>query len=123
MCGILGGTKKTWNYKKALDSIVHRGPDGKRIKCFDDFTMGFVRLSIIDLSDNGMQPMEDSSHSVALTFNGEIYGFEPLRNDLMEKGYSFRSTTDSEVILNSYLEWGDSFVEHIDGMYAIAILD
>ncbi|MBR4574856.1 MAG: asparagine synthase (glutamine-hydrolyzing) [Lachnospiraceae bacterium] len=123
MCGILGGTKKTWNYKKALNSIVHRGPDGKRINCFDDFTMGFVRLSIIDLSDNGMQPMEDTSHSVALTFNGEIYGFEPLRNDLMEKGYSFRSTTDSEVILNSYLEWGDRFVEHIDGMYAIAILD
>ena len=123
MCGILGGTKKTWNYEKALNSIAHRGPDGKRISCFDDFTMGFVRLSIIDLSDNGMQPMEDSSHSVALTFNGEIYGFELLRNDLIKKGYSFRSTTDSEVILNSYLEWGDRYVEHIDGMYSIAILD
>lgn len=123
MCGITGGNRKNWCYKDAMDAMAHRGPDGKRVWYSDEFTMGFVRLSIMDLSDNGMQPMVSKDKNIILDFNGEIYGFQKLRQELEKRGHIFYSNSDTEIVLESYLEWGDRFVDHIDGMFAIAIYD
>ena len=123
MCGILGGTQKNWNYNKALDSIKHRGPDGQRIVEKNEITMGFARLSIVDLSEAGMQPMCDDEGKIWITFNGEIYGYDSIRENLKKKGMKFNNLTDTEVILNAYKYWGQDFIRYIDGMYAIAIYD
>ena len=123
MCGILGGNNPYWDYEKGIQCMKHRGPDGTRIARMDDFSLAFTRLAIIDLSDNAMQPMFSEDYKVGIVFNGEIYGFTKLRNILIKRGYKFRSTSDTEVILNAYLEWGEHFITKIDGMYGIAILD
>lgn len=124
MCGIVGGTGKKWNYYGALMSMAHRGPDGQRItEVSKRLTMGFARLAIIDLSDNAMQPMASFDGNVYITFNGEIYDYSELRNELINKGHKFKSTSDTEVLLNAYCEWGDEFINHVDGMFGIAIYD
>jgi asparagine synthase (glutamine-hydrolysing) len=123
MCGILGGNKLEWKYEKALEVMKHRGPDGKRLVKFENIMMGFVRLSIIDLSENGMQPMMNSDGTVCITFNGEIYGYIKLRNELEKLGYNFKSTSDTEAILYAYCQWKDEFINHIEGMFAIAVYD
>ena len=89
----------------------------------EGFTLAFARLAIMDLSDNGMQPMFSHDGQVGIVFNGEIYGYQKLRNSLIGKGYQFRSTSDTEVVLNAYLEWGENFVTRVDGMYGMAIYD
>ena len=122
MCGILGGNHIKWDYKSAIESMRHRGPDGMKISSYGDLTMAFVRLSIMDLSDRAMQPMDSTDGMVHIVFNGEIYGFNDLRNGLVSS-HQFRTTSDTEVVLNAYLEYGDSFIDRIDGMYAIAIFD
>lgn len=101
----------------------HRGPDGIKCCSLENFTLAFVRLAIMDLSENGMQPMFSQDGQVGIVFNGEIYGFQKLREELRKKGYFFRSTSDTEVILNAYLEWGEKFITKVDGMYGMAILD
>lgn len=123
MCGILGSTYKQGDFDKALKLIEHRGPDGKKIKELPDCTLGFVRLSIRDLSEKAMQPMASDDENVWVTYNGEIYGCEELKSDLISKGYEFKTTSDTEIILNAYLEYKEKFVEHIDGMFAIVIYD
>lgn len=123
MCGILGGTNRNWNYEAAIESIGHRGPDGMRIEVLDKVTLGFVRLSIRDLSIMAMQPMYSSDRQVALVYNGEIYGYEKLKENLLKKGCRFRTSSDTEVILNAYLIYGEKFINYIDGMFAIAIYD
>ena len=124
MCGILGGNRKNWNYQSALDSMHHRGPDAQKITIVSSaITMGFNRLSIIDLSDKGMQPMTSRDGRVTITFNGEIYRYNKLRQELENKGYVFETKSDTEVLLNAYLEWREKFLEHIDGMFAVAIYD
>lgn len=123
MCGIVGGNSSQWRYEEALNTIAYRGPDSRRIQRFQDFTMGFVRLAIMDLSDNGMQPMIAEDGNTAIVFNGEIYGFMPLKRELEKKGYCFHSHSDTEVILYAYQEYGDAFIDKIDGMYAIGIYD
>ena len=123
MCGILGGNNSQWNYKKGIECMAHRGPDGIRISPLEDFTLAFARLAIIDLSINGMQPMFSYDKQVGIVYNGEIYGYQKLRKKLEQKGYRFRSMTDTEVILNAYLEWGDKFIAKIDGMFGMAIYD
>jgi len=123
MCGILGGNNFRWDYKKGIACLRHRGPDGVKVKSLKDFTLAFVRLAIIDLSENGMQPMFSDDGHVGIVFNGEIYGYQKLRMDLEKRGYRFRSTSDTEVILNAYLEWGERFVTKLDGMFGIAIYD
>lgn len=123
MCGILGGNKKSWNYEEAINTLQHRGPDRQKVMHFHDFTFAFARLSIIDLSDNAMQPMCSPDEKVSIVFNGEIYGYKAIRMELIKKGYLFKSTSDTEVILNAYLEWGEKFIDKIDGMFAIAIYD
>ncbi len=120
MCGILGGNSRKWNYKDGLNAMYHRGPDAQRIREFDDFTLAFTRLAIMDLSDNGMQPM--TRGDVSIVFNGEIYGFCTLKKKLQKK-YKFESGSDTEVILYAYIEYGDDFIDKIDGMFAIALYD
>lgn len=123
MCGILGGNNFQWDYKKGIECMYHRGPDGIRISPLEDFTLAFSRLAIMDLSENGMQPMFSFDDQIGIVFNGEIYGYQKLREDLEKKGYRFRSTSDTEVILNAYLEWGEKFITKVDGMFGIAIYD
>lgn len=123
MCGILGGNNPAWDYYKGIECMRHRGPDGMRVSPLEDFTLAFARLAIMDLSEHGMQPMFSSDNQVSIVFNGEIYGYQRLRDHLLQKGYQFRSTSDTEVVLNAYLEWGEKFINRIDGMFGMAIYD
>lgn len=123
MCGILGGNNSRWDYAKGIECMAHRGPDGMRISSLEDFTLAFARLAIIDLSVNGMQPMFSCDNQVGIVYNGEIYGYQKLRKELEKSGYQFRSTSDTEVILNAYLKWGEKFITRIDGMFGMAIFD
>ncbi|MDD4860419.1 MAG: asparagine synthase (glutamine-hydrolyzing), partial [Dehalococcoidales bacterium] len=149
MCGILGGTSlKIKNEKEIsliLESLKHRGPDGsgvfwdKKNRVF----LGHQRLSIIDLSDKAKQPMRiitnnptyvktsggrqetitKNKQECVITFNGEIYNYKEIKKELEEKGYKFKSDSDTEVVLNSYLEWGTKCVERFRGMFAFGIWD
>lgn len=123
MCGILGGSNAEWNYKKGIECMSHRGPDGIRVVPMEDFTLAFARLAIIDLSENAMQPMFSYDNQVGIVFNGEIYGYQKLRKRLEKMGYKFRSSSDTEVILNAYLEWGEKFITKVDGMFGMAVYD
>ena len=139
--------------QNAVNIIRHRGPDdegyalidtgtGTMQECFgdtsqikkgshilsaagntSDLALGFRRLSILDLSSNGHQPFTNSDKSVCLIFNGEIYNYIEIREELLAKGYKFRTATDTEVILNSYLEWGTDCLQKFNGMWAIALYD
>lgn len=122
MCGILGGNIKNWNYEKGILSLKHRGPDSKHIIEYNECILAFARLSIMDLSENAMQPMVNDAKNVSIVYNGEIYGFDKLKSDLSKK-YLFKTTSDTEVILYAYMEYGDDFIEYIDGMFSIAIYD
>lgn len=122
MCGILGGNVQGWNYKKGIEAIAHRGPDGQRIEKYLNFTLGFCRLSIRDLSIVAMQPMSNKENNVHIIYNGEIYGYAKLKLDL-ERKYHFLTSSDTEVVLNAYLEYGESFIDKIDGIFAMAIYD
>lgn len=130
MCGIFGislantpVSKKL--FAESLDLINHRGPDmtGIRHDESGNIAFGHKRLSIIDLSDLGSQPMSTPNSSYQIIFNGEIYNFKEIRNDLEKLNYSFISQTDTEVLLNSYAEWGPDCVKRIKGMFAFAIFD
>lgn len=123
MCAILGGNNALWDYQKGIECLAHRGPDGIRVRPMEDFTLAFARLAIIDLSENGMQPMFSADGRVGIVFNGEIYGYQKLRKRLEGLGYCFHSTSDTEVILNAYLEWGERFITKVDGMFGMAIYD
>lgn len=124
MCGICGFT---WNDEALIramaDRIVHRGPDQEGFFCTEEMSLGFRRLSIIDLSSNGSQPMFNEDGSVCLVFNGEIYNFQELRPLLEQKGHRFHSNTDSEVILHGYEEYGIDIVNHLRGMFAFGLYD
>lgn len=122
MCGILGGTEPFFDYEKGIDSLNHRGPDGKRVVKYPNLTMAFARLSIIDLSESAMQPMTAEGGKIHIVFNGEIYGYQTLRNRLLKK-YNFKTSSDTEVILALYSLYGDKFIDMIDGMFSIAIYD
>lgn len=122
MCGILGGNIRGWDYARGVERIRHRGPDCQRVTKYEDCTLGFARLSIMDLSETAMQPLESQDGNVVILFNGEIYGFQNLRSKLTKK-YAFRTLSDTEVVLYAYMEYGDKFIDYIDGMFAIAIYD
>ncbi|MEZ5543291.1 MAG: asparagine synthase (glutamine-hydrolyzing) [Pseudomonadota bacterium] len=125
MCGIAGiVTQDVSRYQSALDGMVaalnHRGPDGHGKLLFQNCGLGHTRLAIIDLA-TGQQPMPSSDRSVAVTFNGEIYGFRDIRRNLKE--YPFQTTSDTEVILALYDRYGDTMMSHLPGMFAFAIWD
>lgn len=108
--------------RSMTDVIHHRGPDEDGYYCEKNTGFGFRRLSIIDLH-GGHQPMADDNNLAWIVFNGEIYNYRELRNDLLSKNYKFRTNSDTEVILNSYLEYGENFVTRLRGMFAFVIFD
>ncbi|MBI4043964.1 MAG: asparagine synthase (glutamine-hydrolyzing) [Candidatus Diapherotrites archaeon] len=124
MCGIAGvsGNEKGLVMKMAR-ALSHRGPDNEGFYTDSFFSLGHRRLSIIDLSEKGKQPMPNEDQSIWVDFNGEIYNFLELRKDLEQKGHSFYSNTDSEVLVHGYEEYGPKFVEQLEGMFAYAIYD
>lgn len=128
MCGIYGSTIKyeTNQVQKKLERIAFRGPDKLDFKYFDNagntVILGHNRLSIIDLDARSNQPFTYQS-SIHIVFNGEVYNFLKLKNELTSKGYTFNTTSDTEVICAAYLEYGDACVERLDGMFAFVIYD
>lgn len=132
MCGICGYISKK-QYSKQLitdmnNTMIHRGPDdcGVFLSTLSDgrqIALGHRRLSILDLSEAGHQPMHSDDGAVTIVYNGEIYNFKELRDDLKKKGYTFVSECDTEVVLKLYLEYGEAFLPMLNGMFAIAIFD
>lgn len=128
MCGISGkllwGTPVNPHVVSGMnDAISHRGPDASGIYCDGPVVLGQRRLSIIDLSEGGRQPMLDGRGEIAITFNGEIYNYQQLRTELKAQGAVFRSASDTEVILEAYRAWGTKCLERLNGMFAFAIWD
>ena len=125
MCGIVGFTNSLTNADevlgKMMDRIKHRGPDSEGKFIDDNIAMGFRRLSIIDLSDVGSQPIFNEDRTLVLTFNGEIYNFKELRGQLVKAGHKFYTATDSEVLIHGYEEWGESLLDKLRGMFAFVI--
>ena len=126
MCGIAGGVgnraPKSDELSRQLDSIHHRGPDETGRFLSDGIALGIRRLAIIDVG-TGQQPVSNESQTIHLVFNGEIYNFKSLRDDLSSKGHHFRSNGDSEVLVHLYEEYGIEFIQKLSGMFAIAIWD
>ncbi len=108
---------------RLTDALAHRGPDGRGTAIAGSVGLGHRRLKILDLSDAAWQPMRTEDSSLTLTFNGEIYNFQDLRRDLVSRGYTFRSTGDTEVLLRMYEVYGEDCVRHLRGMFAFAIHD
>ena len=130
MCGITGvvgsgGPVPRGLLRRMRDRLVHRGPDDVG-EFFDDgagSALGHRRLSILDLSERGRQPMSNEDGSIRLVYNGEIYNFKDLREQLASKGHRFASQTDTETIVHGYEEWGDGVVDHLRGMFAFGLWD
>ena len=128
MCGFAGyinkdsKTKKTQTVKKMLNRIIHRGPDSSGVYVDELVALGFRRLSIIDL-EGGSQPIYNEKKDKAIIFNGEIYNFQELRQELKKKGHKFATKSDTETILHGYEEYGTKIVEKLRGMFAFVIWD
>ena len=126
MCGITGFVNKKDNkdkiIKKMADKIAHRGPDGEGYYINDNVALAHRRLSIIDLS-TGSQPMFNANKDLVIVFNGEIYNYLEIKDELKKDGYKFLNKSDTEVIINGYKKWGKKVVDHLRGMYAFAIYD
>lgn len=133
MCGIAGWLSYGQNMQtqrdtlqRMTDTMARRGPDAEGIWIAGPIGLGHRRLSIIDL-EGGRQPMlarrNDGLEAAAITYSGEVYNFRELRAELKVRGHRFESRSDTEVVLRAYLEWGDDFVEHLNGMYAFALWD
>jgi len=130
MCGIVGKLNLDGRQPvereiiaRMLDVIPHRGPDGQGVELTGPVGLGHRRLSIIDLSSCGTQPMANEDGTVWITFNGEIYNYPELRGQLIQRGHVFRSNTDTEVIIHLYEEHGVDCLSHLRGMFAFAIWD
>jgi asparagine synthase (glutamine-hydrolysing) len=129
MCGIAGLVRGGASDEAAVgrmnDALMHRGPDDAGLRSWPDHgvTMGQRRLSIIDLSPLGRNPMANEDGSVWIVYNGEVYNFQALRRELEQLGHTFRSHCDTEVVLHAYEEWGDDHVHRLRGMFAYAIYD
>lgn len=127
MCGFTGFVGATDNRQQVLENmmntIVHRGPDSSGFFIDDDAALGFRRLSIIDVSATGDQPLYNEDKTLVLTFNGEIYNYPELREELIAAGHIFSTHTDSETLLHGYEEWGEGLVDRLRGMYAFVIWD
>lgn len=135
MCGIVGilrnrdcridSVRDDLILNKMLDAVSHRGPDATGAWISDDLRVSFGhrRLSIIELSDSGNQPMLSQDERYVITFNGELYNYVELKRELEKAGSIFRTKTDTEVIIEAYRYYGDACLEHFDGMFAFAIYD
>jgi asparagine synthase (glutamine-hydrolysing) len=129
MCGICGQLRfdgknvSSKSLNTMMSRLAKRGPDSSGRWAAGKIGFGHQRLSIIDLSSHGAQPMLDDDLNLALVFNGTIYNYKKLRAQLINKGYSFFSHSDTEVILKSYHYWGEDCVKHLDGMFAFCVYD
>ena len=127
MCGFVGFTNyindATGTLEEMMDRIRHRGPDSDGKYVDEKVAMGFRRLSIIDLSDNGSQPLFNEDKSLVLTFNGEIYNYRELKDELTREGHTFYTKTDSEVLIHGYEQWGEKLLTRLRGMFSFVIYD
>ena len=125
MCGICGFTGEVLDrdevIKRMTDVITHRGPDSSGVFAGDGVTMWFRRLSIIDVGNTGDQPIYNEDRTLVLTFNGEIYNYQDLRKELLEKGHKFYTNTDSEVLVHGFEEWKEGLLNRLRGMFGFAI--
>jgi asparagine synthase (glutamine-hydrolysing) len=129
MCGISGifayntvGSFYMVNMGASVDRLAHRGPDGRGIFVDDLISLGHRRLSIIDL-ENGRQPLHDFTNRYVIVFNGEIFNYKQLQNELIAKGVVFNTQSDTEVLLNAYIYWGKEMLSRLSGFFAFAIYD
>lgn len=129
MCGLVamlaldGATPDMAQLQRMTDVIRHRGPDDSGLLIQGPVALGFRRLSILDLSPQGHQPMQAADSQVSIVFNGEIYNYLELRDQLVALGHEFRSSGDTEVLLHAYLQWGRECVTRFNGMWAFVIDD
>lgn len=133
MCGILGkyvshnGLINDDTFKNGLYVMNHRGPDSSKVESFGKdhwaLKMGHVRLSIIDLSSGGLQPMKSATSNSCIVFNGEIYNYKEIREELKRKGYSFKTDSDTEVLLSCWECWGMEGLTKLKGMFAFVVYD
>lgn len=129
MCGIsgyiprLGREVDLAGLELMTSLIAHRGPDDQGIFTDERIGLGHRRLSILDLSPDGHQPMKDKESNCIVVFNGEVYNYIELREELKTLGYIFRTQTDTEVVMKAYAAWGESCAEHFNGMWAFALYD
>ena len=126
MCGIFGVVGKPIDESLArtcTDRLYHRGPDSGKVWQQGSVTLGHRRLAIFDLSENGIQPMEYANGRYVIVYNGEVYNFPEIRDELIKLGHSFRSDCDSEVIMAAYMQWGSSCLDRMNGMWSFAIWD
>ncbi len=129
MCGIAGkikfnnGRVERSEILKMLDVMKYRGPDDRGVFAEESAGLGHLRLSIIDLSSAGHQPMESKDGNFSIIFNGEVYNYPELKKELELAGIHFRTATDTEVILEAYKKWGSECVKKFNGMWSFAVLD
>ena len=129
MCGIAGVINLNGDgvspvlLRAMTDSLAHRGPDGEGYWIHENVGIGHRRLAIIDLSPLGHQPMVSSDSRYVLTFNGMIYNHRELRAELEARGHRFRSSSDTEVVLNAVIEWGPDALRRFNGMFAFGFYD
>lgn len=127
MCGICGIVRyredaKEGEVRRMMDAVAHRGPDGGGCMLFGALGLGHRRLSILDLSENAFQPMRYLDR-YAITYNGEVYNYIELREELLLLGYTFATDSDTEVLLAAYDRWGEDCVNHFNGMWGFCIYD
>jgi len=128
MCGFCGFTGNIYSdenntiINNMMNKIVHRGPDSSGVHSDDNITLGFRRLSIIGLGD-GAQPMYNEDKTLVIVFNGEIYNYQSLKEDLLKKGHIFSSHADTEVLIHLYEEHGEKMLDYIRGMFSFVIYD
>ena len=127
MCGFTGFTNHTNDSNRILgemlDKIRHRGPDAEGTYIDESIALGHRRLSIIDVSEAGNQPLYSEDGKLILVFNGEIYNYKTIREELIRKGYRFATQTDSEVLIYGYREYGEKLLQKLRGMFAFVIWD
>lgn len=126
MCGFVGFVDRSKNKKKIVkdmaDKIIHRGPDSDGYYVDEDVALGFRRLSIIDL-EGGTQPIYNEDNSMVIVFNGEIYNYKEIKEELLKKGHKFKTESDTEVILHGYEEYEEKILDKLRGMFAFVIYD
>ncbi len=127
MCGICGFTGEILDKEQVLksmtDKLIHRGPNSEGFYFSSEISMGFCRLSIIDVDERSNQPMYNEDKTLVLTFNGEIYNYKELREELVARGHTFCSNTDSEVLVHGFEEWQEKLLDKVRGMFAFAIFN
>jgi asparagine synthase (glutamine-hydrolysing) len=129
MCGIVGIANRSGQpideplLIRMRDTLTHRGPDDEGLLIDGSVGLGHRRLSIIDLSEAGRQPIANEDHTMYIAYNGEVYNFLELRVDLEKLGHRFRSRTDAEVVLHAYEEWGVDSLDRLNGMFAFVVWD